>query len=165
MRELNRGLLTNKETSDMDRDITYTEAGESTDADTLVEYCIQGAMDSADNYGGKHDEWRDGAHLVKSYLDHNTVAGKEVLQEVAYQLSDWLRSQLNSPIPFNAKRFEEDERTVLVRREERPSERYCWVSPVDASAVGAGCNQYVRFINREEAISEAKRLGYQVLDD
>lgn len=147
----------------MDRDITHTEAGQTTDIDTLVEYCIQGAIDSAEKHGGSHNDWRDGNHLIESYLDHNTVASGEVLQEVASQLNNWLRSQLDSPIPLESRRLETDERTVLVRREQRPSERYYWASPVDGSPVGA--DRYVRFLNRDEAIAEAKRLGYEVVED
>lgn len=147
----------------MEKEISYNQAGESTDIETLVEYCKQGAIENAEKNGEPLSAWRDGKHLIESYLDHNTVAGGEVLQEVASQLNDWLRSQIDSPIPLEARRLEIDERTVLVRREQRPSERYFWASPVDGSPVGA--DRYVRFLNRDEAIAEARRLGYQVVEE
>ena len=74
----------------MDRDITHTEAGESTDIETLVEYCKQGAIDSAEKHGGKMSDWRDGKHLIESYLDHNTVADRATLEAVALELDRWL---------------------------------------------------------------------------
>lgn len=149
----------------MDRDITYIEAGQSTDVDTLVEYCQQGAIDSAARHDGPLSAWRDGRHLIESYLDHNTVAGADVLADVELQLTAWLRSQIVSAIPLEARRYEADERVVLVRREAQPSERYYWSDPVDGSPRGASSDTYVVFLNREEAISEAQRLGYTVTED
>lgn len=72
------------------QEITYNEAAESTDVDTLAEYCVQGAIDCAKNHNGPISAWRNGWELVEAYLDHNTVADRDTLKAVAACLDEWL---------------------------------------------------------------------------
>lgn len=74
----------------MDRDITYIEAQKSTDVELLVEYCKQGALDAEVNHGGTRSDWRDGRHLIESFLDHNSVADADTREAVAAELDRWL---------------------------------------------------------------------------
>jgi len=77
----------------MSDEITYQQAEESTDIETLVQYCKQGAIDAEHSHRGKRSDWRDGEHLVESYLDHNTVADTKTLEAVAKELDVWLQDR------------------------------------------------------------------------
>jgi hypothetical protein len=143
----------------METEIGYNEAGEATDSETLFEYCTQGAL----NNDSSLDEWRDGWHLIESYLDHNTVADAETLKAVANELTDWLRGEIETATPISADCY--GDRAVLVRKEPRPSVRWYWCDAKEGGVFGTNVTRYVRFLNRDEAIETAKRLGYEVLED
>jgi hypothetical protein len=147
----------------MDQEIGYDEAGETTDIEVLVEYCKQGAIDNNERNNCTLDEWRDGCHLIESYLDHNNVVDAETLKAVANELTDWLRGEIETATPISADRY--GDRTVLVRKEPRPSERWYWCDAKEGGVFGTNVTRYVRFLNRDEAIETAKRLGYEVLED
>lgn len=145
----------------MNTEISYDDAGTATDTETLVAYCVQGAEENNTMNDQDLDGWRDGWHLVKSYLDHNKVASRETLEEVASQLTDYLRKNLKTSTPFRASSFDADERIVLIRKEARPSERWYWCEPNEGHPAGSRDGKYCRFLTRDEAVTEAVRLGYE----
>lgn len=71
-------------------EITYEQAGQSTDADVLFEYCIQGVEDDIHVNGGHVSDWKCPSHIVDMYLGHNEVADESVLSEVCAKLNKFL---------------------------------------------------------------------------
>lgn len=135
----------------------------SNDADLLFEHCIDAAIENNYINGCTFDGWRDGFHVVNTYLEYNEAATRDTLVEVAGRVSDWLRALLRSAVPVPARRYEPEDRAVMISKEAAPSERYYWASPIDGSPMGSGVDAYVRFLNQLEAEEAAIKHGYSII--
>ena len=149
----------------MEQEMTYIEAETCTDQEKLFEYCVEGIIDAAENHNGSIDAWEDGRHVVNAYLEHNTVIDDGTRRSIADEVQLWLRANTRSAVPVPARRYESDDRAILIRKELPPSERYYWCHPQDGSPHGAGVDAYVRFVRREDAIRWAKDYGYEVVSE
>lgn len=152
----------------MTREINYNEAAQATDVETLVEYCKQGTIESVSEYDDRLQDWRNGAHLVESYLEHNTVADKVTLQAVISQLDSWLAEmkerEVGSAQAIRADDFAEDNRTVMIRRDSNGG-GFIWAHPADGSPVGTREDRYVKFATKQQAAAIADGLGYEVVSE
>ena len=76
--------------------ISYEEAGTSTEVETLLNYCIEGAIENIDMNGGSLKEWCSGSDVFDVYLSHNNVLDDSQKSAICGMLDNFLA--LNSEL-------------------------------------------------------------------
>lgn len=84
----------------MNNEITYEEAGKSTDAEILLKYCIEGAVDNIKLNGGSLKDWDSGSDIVDVYLEHNDVLDDSQRAAISVMMGNFLK--LNSDLDLDA---------------------------------------------------------------
>lgn len=83
----------------MSKEITYEEAQQSTDLETLLNYCIQGAINNIEVNGGSLKDWDSGCDIVDVYLEHNDVLDDSQRAAISGMMDNFLK--LNSELDFD----------------------------------------------------------------
>jgi|GEM_PF-4860514 len=76
--------------------ISYERAGQSTDAETLAEYLIEGIENNNDINSASTTDWDDAYHAIDVYLDHNesvNLENSDLFENIGTIVQKWMDNQ------------------------------------------------------------------------